>query len=57
MKYKLKDRKIMKINKSYLITLPPHWLSNNGLEKGSKLTLYLKEEGLLLTKKENEETT
>jgi bifunctional DNA-binding transcriptional regulator/antitoxin component of YhaV-PrlF toxin-antitoxin module len=56
MKYKLKDRKIMKINRSYLITLPPHWLSNNGLEKGSKLTLYLKEEGLLLTKKENEET-
>ena len=45
---KLKERKVIKINYSHLITLPKIWIENCGLKKGDKIDFEILENKDLL---------
>ena len=50
MNYKLKNKKLIKSEYSFLITVPKIWLLQHGLENGGSVKIEMLEDGTLLLK-------
>ena len=52
-KYKLKSRKVISINYSFFVSLPPDWLFHHKIIKGDSLNISIGKKGELILKKLN----
>lgn len=56
MNFKLKPKKIISWNYSYLITLPPEWIRNHEIGKGCYVDIEVNEDNNLIIKPKKEGT-
>jgi len=58
MALKLSPRKLVRINKSLLVSLPKLWLDSQGLTKGDSVSIIVQKNGIIKIKRSgNEEDT
>ncbi len=45
---KMEARKLQQVGASYLLSVPKHWVDNNGLKKGSMILVHERADGMLI---------